>query len=407
MIPTDIFLGLRFLREGRMQSVLIVAGVSIGVAVMVFLSILITGLQLRLVEQTLGTAAHVVVRPTEEEARPLRRAAAGEVMMAEVEHPAARTRSIIDWPAVAREIEALPGVTAVSPAVAGAAFATRGEASRSIALVGVLPERFAEVFAVPEHIVRGVYRPRGTELVLGTGLADDLGVEPGDRVRILAAAGRSETFHVAGVFDLGNRDVNRRWVIVSMRAAQSLLDLVGGATMIEVRVDDVFAADRAAAEIHGRTGLVAESWMETNAQLLIALRSQSSSSEMIQAFVVLAVAMGIASVLIVSVVQKSREIGILRAMGMSRASIQRVFLVQGLVVGVLGSILGGAIGAALAIFFSMVARNADGSPIFVLLLDAPFFLRAGAVASGVGLFAAILPARRAANLDPAEAIRHG
>lgn len=390
-----------------MQSVLIVAGVSVGVAVMVFLSILITGLQVRLLEQTLGTAAHVVVRVPDEEARALRTAAAGEAIVPEVVRPASRTRSIVGWPAVVREIEALPDVTAVSPVVTGAAFAARGEASRSIALFGVDPERFARVFPVPDRIVRGAYRPRSTELVLGTELADDLGVGPGDRVRVIAGGGRSETFHVAGVFDLGNRDVNRRWVIVSMRAAQTLLDLVGGVTAIEVRVADAFAADAAAARIAGRTGLVAESWMETNAQLLVALRSQSSSSDLIQFFVVLAVAMGIASVLIVSVVQKSREIGILRAMGMSRASIQRVFLVQGLVVGALGSILGGAAGAGLAILFSTVARNPDGSPIFVLMLDAPFFLRAGAVASVVGLLAAILPARRAAALDPAEAIRHG
>ncbi|MBZ0116790.1 MAG: ABC transporter permease [Sandaracinaceae bacterium] len=404
-MPIEIFLGLRFLREGRVQSVLIVAGVSVGIAVMVFLTALISGLQASLIRQTLGTQAHVVVRPPEERARPLREDPAGQVLLRRVEQPAQRTRSIAGWTQAMAAIERTPGVTAVSPAVTGAAFAQRGAASRSVALFGVEPVRFARIFDVPGAIRSGRFHPTGTEAVIGTELASDLGVTVGDRIRISTAGERAQTFRVSGIFDLRNRDVNRRWVIVSLRAGQTLLDLVGGASVLDVRVDDVFQADAIAARIGSRTGLVAESWMQTNAQLLVALRSQSSSSQMIQVFVVIAVAMGIASVLIVSVVQKSREIGILRAMGMSRARVQRVFLVQGLVVGALGSIFGSGAGAALAVFFAGVARNADGTPLFPITLDAPLFVTSSAIATAVGLVAAIAPARRAARLDPAEAIR--
>jgi len=402
----EIFLAIRFLREGRGQSLLILAGVAVGVGVMVFLSALIDGLQQRIIGQTLGTQAHVVVRPPDEAARPLREPAEGEVFVRVVQQPSQRTRSIVGWQRTLEAIERMPGVEAVSPTVNGPGFALRGAASRSIVLFGVEPSRFDRIFAVSSHMHDGSFAPSGTDIVVGTGLAADLGVDVGDRVRVSTGGDREQSFRIAGIFDLGNRDVNRRWAIVSLRAGQTLLDLVGGATNLDVRVEDVFAADQVASRIASRTGLVAESWMQTNQQLMVALRSQSSSSQTIQAFVILAVAMGIASVLVVSVVQKSREIGILRAMGLSRARVQRVFLVQGLLVGLIGSTFGSALGAALVLLFASAARNPDGSPLFLLVLEPPLFITATALATLVGLASAIWPAMRAARLDPAVAIRN-
>src|SRR5690606_10141205 len=138
----------------------------------------------------------------------------------------------------------------------------------------------------------------------------------------------------------------------------------GGASSIDLTVSDVFEADRVADRIEERTGLDAQSWMERNAELMVALRSQSASSTIIVVFVMIAVAMGIASVLIVSVVQRARQIGILRAMGAPRGRVLRIFLIQGGVVGVAGAILGSAIGAALAQLFTALVRDAEGEPLF-------------------------------------------
>ena len=404
-LPIEVFLALRFLREGRAQTVLIIVGASVGVAVIVFLSALISGLQTSLVRQTLGTQPHVVVRPPDERARMLREAAEGEVILADVERAAQRPQSIVGWQSRMREIEGMPDVVAVSPTVSGAAFAVRGTTSRSVLLTGIEPERFARIYPVETHMVQGRFAPSSTDVVIGVGLADDLGVGLGDRLRLETIGGRTETFRVAGTFDLGNRDVNRRWVVTSMRSAQTLLDLVGGVSSLEVRVGNVFEAEACAGRIASRTGLVAESWMLTNAQLLVALRSQSSSSTMIQFFVVLAVALGIASVLVVSVVQRGRQIGILRAMGAPRGRVQRIFLVQGGIVGLGGSLFGSILGGALASFFGGLVRNVDGTPTFPITLTPDLFLRTAAIATLVGLLAAIAPARRAARLDPAEAIR--
>jgi lipoprotein-releasing system permease protein len=211
---------------------------------------------------------------------------------------------------------------------------------------------------------------------------------------------------VRGVFDLGNQEVNRRWVVVPLRMGQTLLDLPGGANVLRVKVRRIFEADRVAARIASRTGQVAESWMESNAQLLIGLQSQSSSSYTIQFFVFLAVAMGIASVLAVSVVQRTREIGILRAMGTARGGIAAVFVIQGGLVGFAGSLLGCAGGVGLSLAFSRLAQNPDGSATFPMDLSPSLFLAASALATLTGIAAAVLPARRAAQLDPVEAIRY-
>ena len=153
------------------------------------------------------------------------------------------------------------------------------------------------------NTVTGCYKIQFTdEALVGAQLAAELGLDVGDRVRLGLTADGGGVFTVRGVFDLGNKDVNGRWVFVPLRAAQTLHDVVGGATELEVAVASVFAAQDIARGLTAETGLVAESWMERNAQLLVGLRSQASSSLMIQIFVILAVAMGIASVLIVLVV---------------------------------------------------------------------------------------------------------
>lgn len=406
-MPISWFLALRFFREGRLQSVLIVAGVAVGVAVMVFLSALIDGLQSSLIAQTLGTQAHIVVRRPDEAARPLLPSDRSVAVAARVERVAQRSRSIVRWQQAVEELSAMRAVTAVSPTVTGPAVASRGNASRAVVLQGVEPERFAAIYPVRTRMVAGRFAPDGASCVIGRELSEDLGVGVGDRVRLASVEGGGEVYAVAGVFDLGNREVNRRWVVVTTRGAQTLLDLVGGVTSIDLRVREIFAADAVASEITARTGLVADSWMKTNAQLLVALRSQSQSSRMIQFFVIVAVAMGIASVLVVSVVQKGKEIGILRAMGTTRRSVLWVFLIQGAIVGLLGSVIGTGLGAGLGALFASAARNADGSPTFPVTVSLALVARSGGVALLTGVLAAALPARRAARLDPAVAIRNG
>jgi lipoprotein-releasing system permease protein len=328
-------------------------------------------------------------------------------VVARVEKTPEREKSIEQWQALIGEIRATPGVTAATPTAAGSAFVSRGELSRSVALRGLEPRTFDSVVRIVSRIQAGHFRVEGTEAVIGTVLASDLGVEVGDKIRLATPQGRGDVFTISGIFDLGNKDVNQRWVLVSLRQAQTLLDLAGGITTIEVKVDEIFGAEDMAQELSALTGLSADSWMKLNQQLLTGLQAQSSSSVMIQTFVVIAVALGIASVLGVSVIQKSREIGILKATGTSTGAVLRIFLIEGAVVGLAGSLLGGLIGAGLSSFFAHAVKNPYGESLFPIQLTPRLFLAASAVALVTGLLSAWYPARHAARLDPAQVIRGG
>ena len=164
-------------------------------------------------------------------------------------------------------------------------------------------------------------------------------------------------------------------------------------------------AQALARELQAQFTYKIESWQESNAQLVSALNAQSISTSIIRGVVLAVVVLGIASVLVVSVVQKGREIGILRAMGATRGQVLRVFLVQGAVLGALGSALGLLLAVGLIWVFTHFVRGSDGLPLFSIALPLGMALQIALIASVCGVLAAVAPARRAAALDPAQAIR--
>ena len=404
-MPFELLVALRFLREGRMQSVLILAGVTGGVAVIIFLTQLINQLQGTIIDRVLGSQAHVVIRPLEEVTRRVLTPSAEREVAAAVQPRDQRLRSVDQWERIAALAAATPGVLAVSPVVSGPAFASRGNSNKSVALLGVQPDAYRRVVRMDDYMTRGRFDVTGTNTLIGTDLASDLGVTVGDKLRVTSANGRSETLDITGLFDMGNRDLNRRWVFVTLKLAQTLLDLPGGVSNIDLTVTDLFNANQVADAVRAQTNLTVDSWMQTNAGLLTALSNQTVSNNLIRSFVVIIVALGISSVLVVSVVQKQREIGILRAMGAGRRRIMTVFLLQGGLVGLAGSVLGSALAFGLLVVFSHIFKSPDGSALFSAQLDPMLVLLASVVACGVGLAAAAIPARSAARMDPVQAIR--
>ncbi len=405
-MPFEWFVALRYLRDARGQTVLILAAVAIGVSVLVFLSALIGGLQASLIDKTLGSQAHVTLRMPREEATALVEPTPTTAIARLREARPQRLRSIDQWPTLVAQLEATAGVIAVSPNVTGAGFAIRADGKSPIVIRGVDPERFRAIIDVPAALVAGRFEVDGDDVTIGAKLAAELGVAVGDKLRLRSSEGVEAVVAVRGIFQLGNEAVDATWVVTSLRQAQTLFGLPAGVTTVELKVGDVFAAERIATRLRERTGLRADSWMTINADLLSGLTAQSSSKTMIQFFVIVAVALGIASVLIVSVVQKSREIGILRAVGTPPRRILLVFLIQGGVLGAAGSVVGSALGAAFAKLFESLATDPTGAPRFPVQLDLELYAMSSAIAIGVGLLAAALPARRAVRLDPATAIRN-
>src|SRR6185369_3304689 len=202
----ELHMALRFLKEGRMQTALILAGISTGVGVIIFISALIGGLQESIIDRTLGTQAHVVLRPPEEEARPqLDRER--EAVLEHIQRPAQRLRSILDWPQLLIDLRRRPEVSAASPTVAGSAFALRGTANRSVALRGVDPESYSGILDLRTRLTEGTFDLPGTHTVVGVELAKELGLSVGDPLRLTAPEDRREVFTLSGLFDVGNKDL--------------------------------------------------------------------------------------------------------------------------------------------------------------------------------------------------------
>ena len=404
----ELRVALRFLREGRMQTVLIIVGVAAGVAVIAYISALISGLQSNTLAKTLGAQAHITLRAPDDLVIPAAPALPGTAALTETQPRAQRLRSVANWQALVPLLERLPEVAGVSPMVSGSGLALRGEASQAIALMGVDLDRYDRVVGLRSKVVSGTARLSPGEAIVGRELASDLGVRVGDRltVQTSGAGGTvSDSVRVTALVDLGVKDLNRRTVIVPLRAAQSLLALPGGASQLDLTLKDVWVAQTLARALQMQFPYKIESWQESNAQLVSALNAQSISTSIIRGVVLAVVVLGIASVLVVSVVQKGREIGILRAMGATRGQVLRVFLVQGAVVGALGSVLGLLLAVALIWVFTHFVRGSDGMPLFSITLPPAMALQIALLASVCGVLAAVAPARRAAALDPAQAIR--
>ena len=391
---------MRLLREGRIQSVLIVVGIAVGVAVIVFITALIGGLQANTIERTLGTQAHVRVEPPQE-INLVASIPGGSVQLVQEDPRAQRLRSVNNWQQVQAVLDALPDVTSVSSVISGPAFARRAEARESVALLGIDVPRYLRIVPVNRSMIAGEFRVGAGDAVIGRTLADNLGARVGDKVRLDAGEGGEAIVNVVGIFELGVRELDERYVYIDLKQAQSLLGLPGGVTVIDLKVQEIFSAEQVANRIARLTGLKAESWMQTNSQLLNALSAQSLSTGMISFFVAVSVAFGIASVLSVSVVQHTREIGILRAMGATRPRMLRVFLLQGAVFGLIGSLAGSLLGYGLAWSF-----NTFGPRLFTVSVSPSLILMSVLLATVTGLIAAAVPARRAARLDPVTAIRH-
>ncbi len=397
---TEWTIAVSFLREGRSQSIMITVGVAVGVAVIVFITALIQGLQSNLIDRTLGTQAHIRLLSPDEvnQVAPTKE---GIIQLVLEDKRAQRLRSINNWQQIVTTLDQLPVLTAVSPVVSGPALVQRGDAIESVALVGIDLERYQQIIPLKEYLQSGQLRIGADDVVIGSELAKDLGVQVGSKLRLDTGQQESTLVNIAGIFELGVRELDARYIYLDLKQAQSLLLLPGGVTVIDLRVTDLFQADQIADQVGRLTSLQAESWIETNAQLMNAISSQSLSTNMIIIFVAVSVAFGIASVMSVSVVQRTREIGILRATGATQTQILRVFLFQGAIFGLIGSAIGSSASYGLVWIF-----NNFGPGLFYIPVPIELVLLALLLATLTGVLAAAIPARRAAGLDPVEAIRH-
>jgi lipoprotein-releasing system permease protein len=211
---------------------------------------------------------------------------------------------------------------------------------------------------------------------------------------------------VAGVFDLGAAALNASTAFATRDLAADALALPADRwDLVEIQLTDVFSSDMVAARFDALDGVAARDWQAENASLLSGLQSQTISSVMIQVFVVIAVGLGIASTLAIAAVQKTRQIGILKALGMTDPAAGAVFVWQGALLGAAGTALGIGVGWALIAGFDAAASSSEA--LFPVVVDPAFVAISAAVGLSVALLSALIPYRRTSRLDPIEVIGNG
>ena len=368
----------RFLGYNKGQTLMIMIGIAIGVSVQIFIGLLISGLQESLIDKTVGSTPHITITQEED-------------------------LSFGDFEIKNDEF------TAVAYQAEGPAFAITEDDDASILLRGLSAEG-DQLYKLSEKIVDGKMPSQKNDVIVGLGLKEKLNLKVNDTLTLRTINNQTVDVKVVGIVDLKVDSINNSWVLSTLPTAQGLFEMDDKITSIAIQVKDVFTADTLAEELKADmpvTDLEVVNWKEQNEDLLSGLNGQSISSIMIQVFVLVSVVLGIASVLAITVLQKSKQIGILKAMGIPDNTASQIFIFQGLILGFYGAILGVLFGLGLILAFTTFARNPDGSALIPINYDIPFILFSGSVAILSALIASFIPAARSKKLSPMEVIRNG
>ncbi len=375
----------RFLTHSKGQSILIAIGIAIGVSVQVFIGSLISGLQIELVDTAIGRNTQITVSAY------------------------MRGETVEDYQLVVDKIvQTSSEVLHVSPVVDASGFLRSSHGDDfPILLRGFALDKANGIFRLSESLVSGTLPAEG-EVLIGKNLAQEAAVA--DTVTLATPRGSTREAVVSGIFDLGSAALNERWVISGLQLAQEVFGYSSRTvSSIEMQARDPFLADNISEELRAAlpNTLKVTDWKSQNEQLLSGLNGQSISSLMIQIFVLLSVVLGIASVLAISVLQKSKQLGILKAMGIRNRDASLIFLTEGFLLGIAGAVLGVALGLGLAFSFSKFALNPDGTPVIALFIDPGFISLSAMIAVLSATLASLIPAGRSARLDPMEVIKNG
>ncbi len=395
---------LRFLKDGRGQTAFILLGIAVGVAVQTFIGSLISGLQADLVNATVGNRPHLTFRaetalPVVSDELP------GRKVVLQGNY-AANEEKLFNWGQLVEALEQEGTLTAVSPLVQGNGFIMQNGDRNPVVLRGVLSERADKIYRLAESLRQGSYQLDNQSILIGQELAAEYKLQIGDSIVVEVPGGGQQALFLAGIFDLGSKNINQSWAFMNLATASRLLGLAGRISQIEAQVGDLFQADQVAAVLQQKYSNVRlENWKEANADLLTALQSQSSSSLTIQVFVLLAVTLGIASVLAITVVQKSKQIGILKAMGTTNQMASLIFLFQGGLLGLGGSLLGVGLGYLLTQGFLYGTALATGQPLFPLRFEFTQVISIVIVVTIASVLSSLQPARKSAGLNPIDVIR--
>jgi len=377
----------RFLKSGKLQTLFIILGIGVGVSVQVFIGALISGLQKSLVDTTIGNSSQITITREDE-------------------------GYISDYEALIEDI--LNSDSRIR--VAAGNFNVAGSLEQNTETLPVLVRGFNlehadGIYKLSDKLTEGRLPNTTNEVILGLFFQSEFDLNVGDTITIQVPLKGNTTLTVVGFFDFEVKSVNELWAVSTLETTQSLFQVGDVVSSIEsqVRESAYFNADAISLSVSNQIGsdYVTTNWIENNASLLSGLQCQSISSLMIQVFVLISVVLGIASILAIIVLQKSKQIGILKAMGIKNSDASLIFLFQGLILGIFGALTGVLLGIGLLVSFQTFAIDATtGDPVIPLNIEYSFIALSALIAVGVSTLAALVPARKSSKLSVIEVIRN-
>jgi lipoprotein-releasing system permease protein len=408
----ELLVGLRYTRAKRrnrfisINSAVSMIGIGLGVWALIVVLSVMNGFQKEVRERILGVASHVQILGS---------------------------NRLASWQSIAENAARHPRVLGTAPFVHAQAMLSAGQAVRGAVVRGILPDQEQRVADIGEHMKAGsleALKPGSFAIVLGGDLARALGVLPGDKIAVIAPQGlvtpagvipRLKQFTVAGIFQAGISDADSSLALMHLADAQTLYQLGEGVSGVRLKLDDLFAAREVARELLASlpVDVYAVDWTRSHANFFRAVAIEKRMMFIILALIILVAAINIISTLVVAVKDKQADIAILRTLGAAPGSVMQVFVVQGMVIGVIGTLAGVVTGIVTALNIDVIVPAIESvlgmkflSPDVYLIPDLPSDLQAADVAAvalmglGLSFIATLYPSWSAARLNPAEALRY-
>ncbi len=400
------------LSRRRRQTLVSVLGVALGVAFFIAIASLMRGFQTYFIQQVIDVQPHIVIK--DETRRPLPQAAELALLDGAVEingvKPRDRVRGIRSAGEKIAVLEAIPGA-AVAPILSGPVLLRYGSRDVSISVTGIEPARYRQVANLEKDMLQGRLedlRSAANGLIIGDALAVRLGVQMGDSVIAVSPRGVSLQMKIVGIFHTGLVSLDQSVGYTLLKVNQTLQDRPNVVNQILLRLADVTRAEPLAREIEARFGDRTESWEEQNRNILTVFVIQNAIMYSVTGAILLVAAFGIYNIISTVVFEKTRDIAILKSLGFTERDVQVLFLVQGVIAGLLGAALGCLLGQLMIEGLGQVRFRTEtpaGNDRFLLAQDWRIFAVASFFAVASAAIAAVIPARRAARLDPVQIVR--
>jgi len=422
-LPYEIFVGLRYLRAKRrnrtisLNTVVSIAGITLGVAALIGTVGIMTGFKEDIQAKILGTTAHIIVQDRIKE-------------------------SMSDYDPITKQVATVPGVVAATPFVLKQVLLTTQTGVQGIVIRGIDPQREGTVTELAKNLSTGqladLSRPVKVKqspiddptspavetekpgIILGKELALRLGVFVGDTVNVVSPVGpisaigmvpKIRTFALVALFQSGMYEYDSSLAYIDLAEAQKFFNMGQTVTGIEIKVTDVFRAAETARSVEQSLGFAygARDWMQMNRNLFSALKLEKTMMFLLLVLITIVASFNIVSTLTMIVTEKQKEIAILKAMGATRKSIRRIFMLNGLIIGLSGTAIGIPLGYAFLWLiqtfwtFDPTVYYISRIPVHVQAMDV--FLVAGS-AIVISFAATVYPSLQAAKLEPVAALRY-